>query len=325
MSERVGAFIAVLALGACTHEAVRLTAGKSDTIVVNGRAPTSLAVEVLDSRGDSVLVDGLRYEWMSGDSIPVTSRGLVVCSRRADATVRVSTGHLATDFVVQCRPIRGFFMPWEVRLVLGGPSSHLNVGAIGLDGQPLPSFAGTAAVRDNQIARLQGLEIFPVGVGVTIVDLDVGECSMPILIDVDSLVGTPAALATHRIFAQRVALVPGEIRSWQIPPGFYELWLGPESLVEPTVGLVSRNTNCVHVAGEGKRYLCVALPDAEIVLRDTRRLRSGKALTVGLSLRMESERGDYQTDDAKSARTADRRARRCTIEDLPMPRFGYAP
>ncbi len=208
-----------------------------------------------------------------------------------------------------------------MRLVLGGPSKHLEIAAIGIDGQPLSTIAGTATVRNSRIARLEGLEVFPVSVGATTVDIDVGDCSDEIPIEIDSLVRTPAALGPFRVFAERVELVPGEVRSWHLAPGPYELWLAPDSLVDTARELVTHNTNCVQVPGEGKRYLCVALQNAAVALRDTTRPRNGKALTGELSMRMDLVQPDDPTDEAAAATAARRDAHAC--KEMEVPRYSY--
>ncbi len=82
-----------------------LSAGASDTIIVNDYGPIPLPVLALDGAGHPLQQALIRYERTSGADLTVSSAGVVTCGRRGDLGVEAVLGSLSKAFVVRCRPI----------------------------------------------------------------------------------------------------------------------------------------------------------------------------------------------------------------------------
>src|SRR2546430_1347155 len=93
--------------------AAALSAGASDTIIVNDYGPIPLPVTALEGTGRPVERAPIRYQRTSGADLPVSSAGIVTCARRGDLGVRAVLGSLSKSFFVRCRPI--------ARLDISGP------------------------------------------------------------------------------------------------------------------------------------------------------------------------------------------------------------
>ncbi len=274
-----------LTVAACAREPARLTAGKSDTVVVNSRHPVQLSVHVVDAAGRILGSRGLRYEWVSGDRVPLSDDGRVTCARPADAMVRVTRGDLTMQLSLRCQPIAGFRLPRGVHLLVGGPPQELVVNAVDADGRPVMLIAGTASVRDSQVAVLRDGLVYPRTAGFTYVRVDVGDCVSWIPVDVIARETTPSQLEPFQEFAASLRLVGGEMRSWHIVPGRYELSLlpDPSAHAEPVLGAVG--TNCARFPGGGQHYSCIARQGAAVVVRHPRGAGQGRELAGELLVR----------------------------------------
>jgi hypothetical protein len=263
---------------------VRIVVGKSDTVLVNSRAPVQLPVQVLDSAGHALRVSGLRYESGAGDSLKVSGLGRVTCARRGDAEVRVSLGALSRRFVVMCRPVKGFRFVYEdvLPLVAGGPPRELALPAVGVDGDPVSMLAATITVGDTSIAELRGLTVHPRAPGSTWVEVDIGHCVWPIGITVHEPVSDPAALrrSGQLFFAPSLRLADGEHRAWRLPRGEYRVGLVGSQGPDGARLLLSRSAmNCKLWLGDLQDYHCVALAGAAIDVRNPRPPGAGGELT----------------------------------------------
>src|SRR2546430_4079750 len=180
-------FVVALVSAACSGPPARVVVGRSDTVLVNSRKPTLLPAHVLDAAGHQLHASGLRYQVVSGDNAGLSARGIVTCAKRGDSRLRASLGSLTTEFVLLCRPVRGFrfFFDPGPPLLVGGPSRDLALGAVGVDGMPVMLLAGTATIADSEIAVLRGLTVLPRAPGVTFVDVDIGDCVHSIFVEVD--------------------------------------------------------------------------------------------------------------------------------------------
>src|SRR5437588_533775 len=86
--------IVLLAVAGCKGPPARLVAGLADTVVVNNATPVQLPMHVFDAAGHELPDSGrdIRFEWISGARVPVSSRGVVHCTSAGDATPGASGG-----------------------------------------------------------------------------------------------------------------------------------------------------------------------------------------------------------------------------------------
>ncbi len=274
-----------LTVAACVREPARLTAGKSDTVVVNSRRSVQLPVRLVDAAGRTLGSRGVRYEWVSGDRVPLSDDGRVTCERPADAQVRATRGDLTMQLVLRCQPIAGFRLPRGLHLLVGGPPQELAVNAVDADGRPVMLVAGTASVRDSQIAVLGDGLVYPRTAGFTYVKVEVGDCVSWIPVDVIAQESTAADLQPFQEFATSLRLVGGEIRSWHIAPGRYELSLlpAPGAHEAPVLGAVG--ANCARFPEGGQHYSCIAREGAALVVRHPLGAGQGRELAGQLLVR----------------------------------------
>src|SRR5262245_41423855 len=236
---------ALLVLAACTERPVRIVAGVADTAVINNRQTVELPVRMVGATGREVGSCGLRYEWISGDRIQVAENGRVTCKRSGDAVVRVSRDELSTQFVVRCRPIQAFRFSHAIRLLAGGASEELTIGAVDVDLKPVSLIAGKASVRDTNIAIVADGRVHPKAPGSTYVDVAVGNCVKSIRVDVVERVDSTLKLGPSREFViAPLRLVGGELRSWRIPSGMYDVRLDTDSMQSAHLVLAAIGMNC---------------------------------------------------------------------------------
>ena len=285
----VALLIVAIVGAACSGAPARIVVGKSDTVLVNSRKPTLLPVHLLDGAGHELDPSGLRYQAVSGDSIGLSARGVVSCATRGDTRLRASLQNLMTEFVLLCRPVKGFRFAFDPGppLLVGGPPRELALGAIGLDDMPVMLLAGTATIQDSAIGVLRGLAVEPRAAGTTVVDVDIGDCIHSILIEVDEPVASSSALERRdQVFSvSPLRMVGGEIRSWDVPRGEYMFWLRPEQTARKDLVLGGMNVNCVSHPDVGQSYHCLAFDHAAVVVRNNRRPGQESMLSADLFMK----------------------------------------
>jgi hypothetical protein len=271
---------------ACSGPPAQIVAGRSDTVLVNSQKSTLLPVHVLDAAGHELNASRLDYKVISGDSIGLSTRGVVRCAKRGDTRLRVSLGNLTTDFVLLCRPVKGFRFMFDPGppLLVGGPPRELALGAIGMDDMPVMLLAGTATIEDSGIAVLRGLTVEPRAVGGTFVAVDIGDCVHWVYVEVDEVVTSSRDLERrNQVFnVSPLRLVGGEIRSWAVPRGDYMFSLRPEDPMQKDLVLGGVNVNCVSHPDVGQTYHCLAFDHAAVVVRNMRSARPRSALAGDL-------------------------------------------
>lgn len=258
---------------------IRLSAGASDTVVVNSRHPTPLPVHVLDAAGRTVAGAPVRYAWLSGDSLPVTPTGDVTCTRSGDAAVGAASGRLTTRLLVRCRVVEYVRLPGPLQFVLGDSALSrpfpLPVAAYGADGRPVTLLTGSARVRDSSVATLRGLTLYPRARGITIAGTHFGDRDAAMGVHVYQRVGTLAALDTllrvrpkQRLFAVPLRLERGEYRRQALPPGEWMLAMLPESdSTAERVRLRIDGARCTdHFLNAPRRWGCSAGPGASVTV-----------------------------------------------------------
>jgi hypothetical protein len=216
----------------------RLLAGAidySDGVVVNSLRPVQLSMRVLDAAGHRLSRTDVRYQRVSGVTIPVSARGVIRCTRRGDAIVRASLATLTRDFVVHCQPvqeIRG--MGWG-NFVVGEPARMLSVDAIGPDGRPVTRIAATLRVVDSTVATLDdGGQIRPLRPGSTGIDVEIGDQVSGAWVKVFEQVATFEGLRPdQRFVVAPIRLTRGASLRWPLPTGLFYLSFSADSSEVP--------------------------------------------------------------------------------------------
>lgn len=134
---KLSAAVVLLALAACKGQPARLVAGIADTVVVNNVHPVQMPMHVFDAAGQALPDTGVRFQWASGAPIPVSSRGVVKCTKAGDATLRASLGALVTQVIVRCRPVRDVLGGGELSLLVGDSSQVLAFAPVDSAGRPV--------------------------------------------------------------------------------------------------------------------------------------------------------------------------------------------
>ena len=301
-----------LVVGACAGPPAQLAVGTADTVLVNSRRSVPLPVRLLDAKGRELRAKNVRFEQIAGDHVALTSDGRVTCPTRGDAVLRASMSGLTSEFVVLCRPVKGFRMAFDPDppLVVGDPPRDLALGAVGVDDLPVNLLAGTATVQDSTIAGLRGLTIVPRHAGNTEIFVDIGDCVYSMFIEVAEAVRGSRDLARRdQLFTvPSLRLVAGEIRTWPIPRGEYQLWLRTAADAQPQLVLGGVSMNCANWSGAEQKYHCLAFDNAAVIVRNMQPVGRGKALEGALAIR--------RMDDAPSSAGATMSAVRRS------PRFG---
>ncbi len=291
---RAGWFILLLAVAACGDaRPVRLVAGRSDTVIVNSLASVPLAIRVVNADGLERRVRGVRYELIAGGELELTDDGHVMCDGRGDAEVAASYGGLEMRVTVLCRPIGGFSVQRVVRLAIGGPPARLDIDAFGVDMKPVDMIAGTASVRDSQVATLVDGFVHARGRGATMVDVQTGDCTISIPVEVDEWKPTPDGLLPHELYADSLNMAAGELRSWRLPPGRYEIKLLADGGAPAHLRLASYQMNCAPLPRTEEQYSCIAKDRASVIVHHTEPAGRGRQSRATLQVhRLEDLRSE---------------------------------
>lgn len=296
---RAGWSILLLAVTACLDaRPVRLAAGHADTVIVNSRGSVPLAVRLVDANGIERKARGVHYRFIAGRDVALAGDGRVTCHGRGDAEVEAARGDLTTRVTVLCRPIKGFRMPRELRLTIGGPPAPLDVTAVGVDGKPVDMLAGAASVRDTQVVALVDGYLHARARGTTLVDVEAGDCAVAIPVEVVESSRTPDGMLPHEQYAESLRMAPGELRSWRLRPGRYEISLFGDGRAGAHLRLASYQMNCAAFPGT-EHYMCIAKDRASVIVRHTAPAGQGRQATATLLVH---RRGDLGTEYRSSRR-----------------------
>jgi len=238
----VGVSLSVLTIAWLTRNGppARLVAGAgidSDGIVVNNLGPVHMPMRVLDAAGHRLKQTDVRYQWVSGVPIPVSTGGMIKCTRRGDAIVRASLAALNRDFVIHCQPVREIRGAGWGNFVVGEPARPLGVEAIGLDGQPVTRIAARLRVVDSTVATLDGVgQVRPLRPGSTYIEVAIGDHRvLGTVVTVFEPVRTFEGLRPdQRWVVAPIRLARGASIRWPLPTGLFFLVFGADSSEMPT-------------------------------------------------------------------------------------------
>lgn len=269
----------------------RLVAGAgadSNGIVVNNLGSVPLSMGVLDAAGHRLKRTDVRYQWVSGVSIPVSTRGVIKCTRRGDAIVRASLATLNKDFVVHCQPVREIQGLGWGNFVVGESAQTLVVDAVGLDGWPVTRIAARLRVLDSTVATLDDDgRLLPLRPGKTTIDAEIGDQVASAVVTVFEQVRTFEGLRPdQRSVVAPIHLTSGASLRWPLPTGLFFLSFSADSSEVPAtrgfVGLgyssIVRSPISMSVAGP---IMC--MPELKPGVLDTHCLARGPGATVTLT------------------------------------------
>lgn len=260
----------------------RVTAGRSDTIVVNNVRQTRLAAYRLNQRGDTLGERPMRWRQVAGDARSLAPEGIVDCSQRGNMEAEVAAGDVAARIAILCRPIAMlYFTPGEAIRLKGGPVPYGLTG-VGRDGQPVLQIAGRVELQDTSVIGLVDGQIIPRRVGDAWIRVTAGDCDEYVPVTVEDPVTDIDSLVVNRPYEESLAMVPGEWKTWQAPPGLSFITLTGDSASLASLQLAASRANCARLRIVAKGISCILGDTSRIVVRNTDQTRQAMA-----SLRVE--------------------------------------
>jgi hypothetical protein len=256
----------LLLLSACIEHAPARIVVDGDTVLVNSRQPVALPIRLIDSAGRTVRARGVRYTRASGDSLRVAADGRVTCTWPEDAAVLLSQGSLTARVAVKCRPIASFRMSPPLHFAVGDPAEAPVLNAVGPDGKPVSPIEASARSRDTTVARVRDGRVQPVGRGLTRIDVEAGGVTSVLFVEVLERVASPEQLAVNQEFQVPLRLAGGELRSWRLAPGLYELRLDASGA--GSLALAAFNANCARYSDRDDHYSCVTGDRGAVIVRN---------------------------------------------------------
>ena len=257
----------------------------TDGLIVNSTRSVKISMKVLDSSGHELDSAGVRYGWVSGVSVPVSSTGVITCTQAGDATVRASLGALTTNLLLHCRPLHEVRTPGMMNLIAGGPAQDVPFDAIGMDGRPVTLLAGRIGVGDSTIASLHGRQIRGLASGSTGLTMSFGDRGAFMEVHVYERARSLERILPGQHLAIPVELAGGEMRRWRLPASsenYFLMMLSGED-GEELPGLAIVGANCKREFGAHTFY-CLALHDAEVIVYHPQRTRSTQRVSGTLAV-----------------------------------------
>jgi len=234
-----------LALTSCKGPPARLSVGFGDTIVINNVRPMQLSVHVFDVAGHVLPDTGVRFQWISPISAPLSPKGVVTCTQASDATLRASLGPLVKSALVRCRPVHDVLGGGPVNLVMGDPPYDVWFEAVDAAGRRVRPLSAVLTVDDTMVVTREGWRIRARAPGTTGVDVWVGDGWAHWLVRVFEPAHTFDSIRVGQHLAVPVRLAAGEQRSWQIPPSRKEFGVqilpGGDTLRVPRLAVIGAN------------------------------------------------------------------------------------
>jgi hypothetical protein len=259
------ATFALFFLGACARDVPTHLSVTSDTITVDGRRLVTLPFIATGRTGQPIANVPLTFS-ISSRILHLARDNQVWCPAAGDVTVTASYGDLKAKVVVLCRPIRVFARSgYDEPLWVGAPPRPFLVDVQRVDktGRSVENLAGTvsASVHNDSIARIIGGRVYPLSRGETQVALEFDGVRS----------GNGSIKVVERTVHEATSLVGGELKSWRVAPGYYELRL--DSLGDPRkppgLELTTYDANCAHAPRDnGQHYFCVLSARSSIIVRN---------------------------------------------------------
>ena len=257
----------------------------SDGLIVNSTRPVKISMKVVDANGHALDSTGVRYGWVSGMPVPVTSRGVLTCTRAGDAIVRASLGALTTSVRLHCRPLQDVRVPGMMNLVAGGPAQDVPFEAIGLDGRLVTLLAGRIGIGDSTIASIRGQQIRGRAAGSTNLTMTFGDRGAYMSVQVYAPALSPEGILPGQHLAIAVELAGGEMRRWHLPASSenYFVMMLPGVGGQQMPGLAIVGANCDREFGDYSFY-CAAPRGMSVIVYHPQRRSPGQRLSGTLAV-----------------------------------------
>lgn len=291
--------------------AMRLVAGRADTVVVHTLESERPVLHLVDSAGERRRARRVRFQLVSGSGVGLGDDGTIRCEAPADAQVRATSGRLMTLVTVLCRPLRGFNVTGVRRLAFGGPPVPLGVSAFGFDGKVVDPIAVAVTVQDTHVVAYREGELHARAPGVTTVDVEAAGCIQSVPVEVVATATSPNDMRQHEQYAEALTLSPGELRSWRLPLGRFQLFLLGDSAARHGLALGSHQMNCARWPRADEHYMCIAKEGAAVIVRHEAPAGHGRASS-----------GTFVVERMGDTDAGSRRSARATTNDCPQS-FGH--
>jgi len=224
----------------------RILVGDADTLVVYNRDPIQLPVRWVGRAGRAV--DTLRPHFirLSGDSIPLSKTGIIVCLKPGLTLLGATLGTTFAQVAVRCRPVRSVQMAGPLNLVVGDSlQPPLQVRVLGLDGKPMAAVAGKVIVSDPRVVKVEDGRVIPLSAGHSWLWFVVGDESAEIIVHSYGPVATLDHLRPDEDHvAVRADLRTGESRQWSLPPGHLVMAIRTDRDVAEGLGVHVDGAEC---------------------------------------------------------------------------------
>ena len=276
----------LIVAAACKGPPTRLVAGRADTVLVNNMRPVRIPLRVLDATGHKLETTGVRYQWMAGAPVSVSSSGVVTCTQPGDATVRASLGAISKRLVVRCRPVRDVRAPGHLDLVVGDPAQEVSFEALGIDSVPVDLLAAQITVGDSTIATVNGARIRGRAPGATSVTVRVGNKQSFTSVEVYARGTTLEGVRPGQRVAVPVRVADGQIRRWRLAASreVYFLTMLPDRDEENMPAIAVLGANCAEPINPYS-YFCLAQHDASVIVYNPRQSNPARELSGVLAIR----------------------------------------
>jgi hypothetical protein len=271
------ATFAVRSMLAHSGAPVRLSSGGDGAygVIINNVRPVRLSIQVLNAAGRVLPDTGVRYRWLSGMPLPVTSRGVATCTQAGDAVVGASLGRLSTQLVLRCRPVHKVNVSAEVNLVVGDSAVGVPIQAFDAKGKIVSLLRGELSVEDSSVATLAVAAddtrlVHARGPGFTILDIRIGNRYAATGVHVYERASSPEAIRPGQSLAIPVELRGGDMREWHLPAGRENfnvtMLANGDPLHLPRFAIAG--ANCVQNGTAS--FMCVALQGASVFVFHSR-------------------------------------------------------
>lgn len=228
-----------------------------DTMVINSRKNVALPTSAIPWR----LFGKPSFSVKPENIAHIPHDKAVACDTTGDATVTARNLISTRQLVVQCRPIKTFGMFPAIRIDIGkGPVNLPPVPNRGLDGRAVTLLAGIALVRDTMVIQLRDGMIHPLKLGRTVILMDF------------SGIGEGLGVEVYEPIASGpVTLTGGEMKSWRLPRGRYEINLTPATGAKTQpLALSMYRANCASGRLGPQHLHCVTYEAGALSVRNTR-------------------------------------------------------
>jgi hypothetical protein len=265
-------------VAACSDAAPVRLAVEADTLLISMSQPLKIPVHAVAQ--DGRLAGHSRLTFASNSSVVrAWPDGRVACTRPGDAVVTIAERTVTTHIVVECRRRMWLSLSGaNETLWVGGPPRDVAVVAYDSANHAvhLPPGTATARIHDDSIARIIGGRIYALSRGRTSVD-----------VQFDGVSGGAAINVVERAVHDSLRLVGGELRTWRVTRGYYELRLDVSAPRERRPGLVlaAYHAKCYSVPrDDGRHYFCNLADDSAIIVRNMSPVGPSSALSGELTV-----------------------------------------